>query len=74
MNANEDEKRENNMDLRKEFGGKIEEALNKAVDEHLSAAVLLPLVEGVINSQLEKVKHMIKADVIDQIDGEDDIK
>ncbi len=61
------------MGLREDLGGKLEEALNKAVDEHLSAAVLMPLVEGLIDTQLEKVKAMVKANVIDLIDGEDDI-
>lgn len=61
------------MDLRKDLGGKLEEALNKAVDEHLSADVLMPLVAALINGQLEKVKAKAKANVIDLIDGEDDI-
>lgn len=62
------------MGLREELGGKIEEALNKLVDEHLSAEKLTPLLNGLLNEQLDKVKQRIKADVIDLIDGEDDIK
>lgn len=61
------------MDLRKELGGKLEEALNKLVDEHLSAEKLTPLVVGLLESQVEKIKAKIKSDYIDLIDGEDDI-
>ena len=62
------------MDLRKDLGGKLEDALNKLVDEHLSASVLVPLVEKLLNGQLDKIKQKIKADYIDLIDGEDDVK
>lgn len=62
------------MGLREELGGKVEEALNKLVDEHLSAEKLTPLIVVLLEGQVDKVKQMIKADVIDLIDGEDDIK
>ncbi len=62
------------MGLREEFGGKLEDALNKLVDEKLSAEVLTPLLVGLLNTQLASLKQKIKADVIDLIDGEDDIK
>lgn len=62
------------MGLREEFGGKIEEALNKLIDEKLSAEILTPLIVDLLNKQLEGLKHKLKAEVIDLIDGEDDIK
>ncbi len=60
------------MDLRKDLGGQLEEVLNKLVDEHLSAAALMPLVEGLINGQVGKIKEQIKKNMIDKIDGEVD--
>lgn len=62
------------MGLREDLGGKLEEALNKLVDEHLSAEKLTPMITGLLEGQVEKLKQMLKADVIDKIDGEDDIK
>jgi hypothetical protein len=61
------------MGLREELGGKLEEALNKLVDEKLSAEILTPLIVDLLNKQLGGLKDKIKADVIDLIDGEDDI-
>ncbi len=61
------------MDLRKDLGGKVEEALNKLVDEHLSAEKLTPMLVSLLESQVGKLKEMIKKDVIDLIDGENDI-
>lgn len=60
-------------EIRREFGGKVEEALNKIIDEKLNAEALLPLLTDLVNKQLEAVKHQIKANMIDLIDGEDDI-
>lgn len=62
------------MGLREELGGKLEDAMNKLVDEHLSAEKLTPLVVGLIEGQVQKLREMIKKDVIDLIDGEDDLK
>lgn len=62
------------MGLRADLGGKVEEALNKLVDEHLSAEKLTPLITNLLEGQVEKLREMIKKDVIDLIDGEDDIK
>lgn len=62
------------MGVREELGGKIEEALNKLVDEKLSAEILAPLIVDMLNKQLDGIKHKLKADVIDLIDGEDDVK
>lgn len=62
------------MGLREELGGKVEEALNKLVDEHLSAEKLTPLIVGLIDTQVAKLREMLKKDVIDKIDGQDDIK
>lgn len=62
------------MGLREDLGGKLEEALNKLVDQHLSAEKLTPLLVSLIEGQVEKVKELLKKDVIDLIDGQDDIK
>ncbi len=62
------------MGLREELGGKIEETMNRLVDEHLSVEMLTPMIESLLREQLETLKHKIKADVIDLIDGQDDIK
>lgn len=69
------------MGLRKEYGGKIEDALNKLVDEKLDVSgVKKQLMEAaekaiskLVDEQLEGLKHKIKADFIDLIDGENDI-
>jgi hypothetical protein len=62
------------MGLREDLGGKLEDALNKLVDEHLSAEKLTPLLTGLLEGQVGKLKELIKKDVIDLLDGEDDIK
>lgn len=62
------------MGLRETLGGQLEAALDAAVDKNLSAEMLTPLVLDLLNKQLEGIKHKIKADIIDLIDGEDDIK
>lgn len=65
------------MDLRKDFGGKIETLLNAAVDKYVNpetlAAMILPQLVDLIKTQSENLKHQLKAEVIDLIDGEDDI-
>lgn len=73
------------MGLREDFGGKIEEALDKIVDEKLGA-VSLDLIKTklheLLDAQIDKLgvdllKNLgekLKKDVIDLIDGQDDIK
>jgi hypothetical protein len=72
------------MDLRKEMGGKLEDALNKLVDEKL-ANVSLDSIKAEIHKQVDALvdKYLgdvvvglgerLKRDFIDVIDGEDDI-
>ncbi len=62
------------MGLRQELGGKIEEKLNELVDQHLSAEKLTPLLVELLDKQVGKLREVIKKDVIDLIDGEDDVK
>ena len=66
------------MGLRKEYGHKIEEALNAAVDKYITAdmlvALVIPQLTSLLQSKTEELKQKLKADVIDLIDGEDDIK
>lgn len=73
------------MGLREELGGKLELALNKLVDEKLKD-VSLDKVKAELHEQVDKLvdKHLggvieglgerLKKDVIDLIDGEDDLK
>lgn len=60
------------MGLREDLGGKLEEILNKAIDEHLNAEVLSPLIVNLLNGQLEKIKVKAK-ELVDKIDGEKDL-
>lgn len=72
------------MDLRKDLGGKLEDALNKIVDEKLKG-ISLDGIKAELHKQLDTLvdKHLgsvveglgekLKKDVIDLIDGEDDI-
>lgn len=73
------------MGLREELGGKIEAVLNKLVDEKLKTldiAVIKAevhkhtdaLLDGYVAGVLDGLGEKIKKDVIDLIDGEDDIK
>ncbi len=73
------------MGLREELGGKLETALNKLVDEKLSGLGKETLkTEGykLVDSLIEKyydkliagLADKVKKDVIDLIDGVDDIK
>ena len=73
------------MGLREELGGKLEDTLNKLVDEKLKG-VSLDAIKAKLNEELNKLvdKHLgevvngladrLKKDVIDLIDGQDDIK
>lgn len=66
------------MGLREDLGGKVEEALNKAVDKYVTpemlTSLIIPQLESLLKTQTEKLKQQLKADVIDLIDGVDDIK
>lgn len=73
------------MGLREELGGKVEAALNKLVDEKLKT-ISVDALKAKAHEELDKLidKHVgdvlnglgekLKKDVIDLIDGEDDIK
>lgn len=72
------------MGLREEYGHKIEEALNKLVDEKLAAVsadlikveahkAVDALVDKYVAEGLEKVKNLVKSELIDLIDGVDNI-
>ena len=72
------------MGLREEIFGKVEEKLNESVDK-ISAESLKKeadkLVEKLreelykfIDEKVDGFKHKLKADIIDKLDGEDDIK
>ena len=73
------------MGLREELGGKLEAALNKLVDEKLGALSLEALkvkaheeidkqIDKLGADLLQKLGEKLKKDVIDLIDGEDDVK
>jgi len=66
------------MDFRKTYGGMVEDALNIAVDKYLDAGELKALlnkeVDKFVDEKLAGIKDKLKRDVIDLIDGEDDIK
>ncbi len=65
------------MGLREDYGPIVEGFLNKAVDKHLDGdaikAKLHVEVDRLVDNQLEVLKHKLKAEVIDLIDGKDDI-
>lgn len=73
------------MGLRQDLGGKLEDVLNKLVDEkvttigkELMRAELHKLADKLVDEHYEKLMGglaaKLKADVIDLIDGEDDLK
>lgn len=66
------------MGFRETYGSIVETALNGAVDKYLDATeikkVLHDQIDKLIDDKLADIKQKLKADVIDQIDGEDDIK
>lgn len=73
------------MGLREELGGKLEAVLNKIVDEKfadLSLDALKAKAHEELDKQIDKLgqnllaqlAEKLKKDVIDLIDGEDDIK
>lgn len=66
------------MGLRETIGGMAEDALNKAIDKALGQGDLVEKVIDMIRPELKKLigeglAEKIKANWIDQIDGEDDI-
>ena len=66
------------MGFRETYGQMVEDALNVAVDKYLNGeeikAKLNEEVNKLIDGKLEDLKHQLKAEVIDKIDGEDDIQ
>lgn len=73
------------MGLREELGGKLEAALNKLVDDKLKEVSLDQLkaeahkqvdalVDKHLGGVLDSLAEKLKKDVIDLIDGEDDVK
>ncbi len=73
------------LELRKEIGGKVEAALNKMIDEKVGnlgkdfiKAQLHAQVDKLVDENYDKligdVLHKLKADIIDAIDGEDDVQ
>lgn len=65
------------MGLREQYGPLLESALNVAVDKYLDADVLKKelheAIDKLVDSKLADLKHKLKAEVIDKIDGQDDI-
>lgn len=66
------------MGFREQYGQMVEDLLNAAVDKYLDAAdikvKLHEAIDKLVDEKLADLKHKLKAEVIDQIDGEDDIK
>lgn len=65
------------MGLRETYGQLIEDLLNAALDKYLDADTLKKQINEAVNKmideKLESIKKKLKAEVIDRIDGEDDI-
>lgn len=66
------------MGFREQYGQMVEDALNLAVDKYLDGDAikkqLHEQVDKLVDENLADLKHKLKAEVIDKIDGEDDIK
>lgn len=66
------------MGIKETILGKVEEYLNNAVDTYLDASVIKEelhlAVDKLVDNNLMQLKHKLKADVIDRLDGEDDIQ
>ena len=66
------------MGFRETYGSMVEAALNALVDKHLDGTAvkekLHKIIDELVDSKLEEFKKYIKADVIDLINGVDDIK
>jgi hypothetical protein len=65
------------MGLRETYGQLVEDLLNAALDKYLDADTLKKQINEAVNKmideKLESIKKKLKAEVIDRIDGEDDI-
>ena len=65
------------MGVREITGGIVEGFLNEALDKYLNAeelkAKIYKLVDELIDEQLDEMKEKVKANMIDLIDGVDDI-
>jgi len=65
------------MGMRETYGQMLEDLLNAAVDKHLDgASIKMKLheeIDKLVDGKLEELKYKLKADIIDKIDGEDDI-
>lgn len=64
------------MGLRERIGGKIEDIINARIDEFKSEDLKKELhakVDELVNNNLDLLKTKLKANIIDMIDGEDDI-
>lgn len=62
------------MGVRDEYGGMAETVLNAAVDKYLSDEKVMEKIKEYLTKELPKFRKLLKADVIDLIDGDDDIK
>lgn len=62
------------MGFREEYGAMAESFLNIAVDKYMSDEKVKAKIMEYVEKELPKLRKMIKADIIDLIDGEDDIK
>lgn len=62
------------MGMREEYGGMLESILNVAVDKYLSDDKIKAKIMEYVSEELPKFRAMVKADVIDLLDGQDDIK
>jgi hypothetical protein len=65
------------MGFRETYGKMVEDALNSAVDKYLDAegikVQLHAEIDKLIDGQLADIKEKLKANVIDQIDGIDQV-
>lgn len=66
------------MGFRETYGGIVEEKLNEFVDKNLNADSIKEEIkeqlDKLVDKHLADLKHKLKAEVIDLIDGEDDIQ
>lgn len=62
------------MGFREQYGQMAEDLLNAAVDKYLNADDIKAKINEMVDEKLVDLKHKLKAEVIDLIDGEDDIK
>lgn len=66
------------MGFRETYGGIVEEKLNEFVDKNLNAEGIKEEIkeqlDKLVDKHLADLKHKLKAEVIDLIDGVDDIQ